>query len=367
MKPVPKEGILDMPAYVGGRDAVKGVANPHKMSANENPLGASPAARGALEEAFDPSVYPDGHATALREALAKLNRLNAENIVCGNGSDEILQLLTQAYLGPGDEVLHTEHAFLIYKLASRAAGARPIAVGERALTANVDALLGAVTPATRMVFLANPNNPTGTMLERDEIMRLHAGLSGDTILVLDGAYAEYCDPQNYPAGFDLVEQHDNVVTTRTFSKAYGLAALRLGWGYCPPDIANVLNRLRGPFNINQPAMAAGLAALDDQGPIEASHAHNAQWREWLVQQLGGIGFSVRPSFANFILVEFDSDKQASAAEVFLSARGVIPRGLTAYGLPHALRLSIGTEAGNRAAFAALTDFIAETDVAEKSG
>ena len=367
MKPVPKEGILDMPAYVGGRDAVKGVANPHKMSANENPLGASPAARAALEEAFDPSVYPDGHATALREALAKLNRLNAENIVCGNGSDEILQLLTQAYLGPGDEVLHTEHAFLIYKLASRAAGARPIAVGERALTANVDALLGAVTPATRMVFLANPNNPTGTMLERDEIMRLHAGLCGDTILVLDGAYAEYCDPQNYPAGFDLVEQHDNVVTTRTFSKAYGLAALRLGWGYCPPDIANVLNRLRGPFNINQPAMAAGLAALDDQGHIEASHAHNAQWREWLVQQLGGIGFSVRPSFANFILVEFDSDKQASAAEVFLSARGVIPRGLTAYGLPHALRLSIGTEAGNRAAFAALTDSIAETDVAEKSG
>jgi histidinol-phosphate aminotransferase len=367
MKPVPKEGILDMPAYVGGRDAVKGVANPHKMSANENPLGASPAARAALEEAFDPSVYPDGHATALREALAKLNRLNDENIVCGNGSDEILQLLTQAYLGPGDEVLHTEHAFLIYKLASRAAGARPIAVGERALTANVDALLGAVTPATRMVFLANPNNPTGTMLERDEIMRLHAGLGGDTILVLDGAYAEYCDPQNYPAGFDLVEQHDNVVTTRTFSKAYGLAALRLGWGYCPPDIANVLNRLRGPFNINQPAIAAGLAALDDQGHIEASHAHNAQWREWLVQQLGGIGFSVRPSFANFILVEFDSDKQASAAEVFLSARGVIPRGLTAYGLPHALRLSIGTEAGNRAAFAALTDFMAETDVAEKSG
>ena len=185
--------------------------------------------------------------------------------------------------------------------------------------------------------------------------------------MLDGAYAEYCDPQNYPAGFDLVEQHDNVVTTRTFSKAYGLAALRLGWGYCPPDIANVLNRLRGPFNINQPAMAAGLAALDDQGHIEASRAHNAQWREWLVQQLGGIGFSVRPSFANFILVEFDSVKQASAAEAFLCARGVIPRALTAYGLPHALRLSIGTEACNRAALAALTDFIAETDVAEKSG
>ena len=367
MKPVPKEGILDMSAYIGGRDAVKGVADPHKMSANENPLGASPAARAALENAFDPSVYPDGHVTALREALANLNRLNAENIVCGNGSDEILQLLTQAYLGPGDEVLHTEHAFLVYKLASRASGASPIAVRERSLTADVDALLGAVTSATRMVFLANPNNPTGTMLGRDEIIRLHAGLSGDTILVLDGAYAEYCDQQNYPAGFDLVEKHNNVVTTRTFSKAYGLAALRLGWGYCPPDVAKVLNRLRGPFNINQSAIAAGLAALDDQGHVEASRAHNAQWREWLVKQLGGIGFSVRPSVANFILVEFDNGKQASAAEAFLCARGVIPRGLTAYGLPHALRLSIGTEAGNRAALDALTDFIAKTDVAEKSG
>ena len=210
-------------AISGGRDAVKGVANPHKMSANENPLGASPAACAALEKAFDPSVYPDGHATALREALAKLNGLNADNIVCGNGSDDILQLLAQAYLGPGDEVLHTEHAFLIYKLASRATGAQPIAVRETQLTANVDALLEAVTQATRMVFLANPNNPTGTMLPRDEIARLHAGLGGNTILVLDGAYAEYCDPQSYPAGFDLVEQHDNVVTTRTFSKAYGLA------------------------------------------------------------------------------------------------------------------------------------------------
>ncbi len=367
MKPVPKQGILDMPAYVGGRDAVKGVAEPYKMSANENPLGASAHACAALEKPFDPSIYPDGHATALRMGLAELNGLNADNIVCGNGSDEILQLLAQAYLGPGDEVLHTEHAFLIYKLASRATGAQPIAVPETALTANVDTLLAAVTPATRMVFLANPNNPTGTMLAQDDIVRLHAGLGGDTILVLDGAYAEYCDPQTYPAGFDLVERHDNVVTTRTFSKAYGLAALRLGWGYCPPDIAAVLNRLRGPFNINQPALAAGLAALEDQAHIDTSRAHNTQWREWLAQQLGGIGFSVRSSFANFILIEFENGEQAAAAEAFLCARGVIPRGLTAYGLPHALRLSIGTEAANRAALSALTDFVNQTDAAEGRG
>ena len=358
MKPAPKDGILDMPAYVGGRDAVDGVANPHKMSANENPLGASPQALATLGAAFDPSIYPDGHATHLRAKLAELNGLKAENIVCGNGSDEILQLLTQAYLGPGDEVLHTAHAFLIYKLASRAAGATPIAVGETELTANVDNLLAQVSPATRMVFLANPNNPTGTMLGRDDIVRLHGGLSGDTILVLDGAYAEYCDPAHYPAGFDLVEAHDNVVTTRTFSKAYGLAALRLGWGYCPPEIASVLNRLRGPFNINQPALATGVAALDDQAHIVASRAHNTHWRDWLVQQLGGLGFSVRPSYAHFILLEFDSDARASEAEAFLCAHGIIPRGLAAYGLPHALRLSIGTEEANRAAIATLTAFMA---------
>jgi histidinol-phosphate aminotransferase len=355
--PIPKDGVLDMPAYIGGREAVDGVKNPFKLSANENPLGASAKALAALENLGDPSIYPDGGALALREKLAAVNGLDATRIVCGNGSDDILTLLAQAYLGPGDEMLHTAHAFLIYKLAGRATGATPIEVAETDLTANVDALLNAVNDKTKIIFLANPNNPTGTMLDADEIARLHKGLPDNILLVLDGAYAEYVEPSLYPAAFDMVEAHDNIVTTRTFSKAYGLAALRLGWGYCPPQVADALNRLRGPFNINAVAMQVGLAALDDQAHIEKSRAHNTQWRDWLVQQIGGLGLSVRSTQANFILLDFGTAENAAKAEDFISRQGVIPRALTAYGLPGMLRLSVGTEAGNRAALAALESFV----------
>jgi histidinol-phosphate aminotransferase len=355
--PIAKDGVLDMPAYVGGKEAVDGVANPFKLSANENPLGASPKALAALKNLGDPSLYPDGGARALRDKLAALHGLDATRIVCGNGSDDILSLLAQAYLGPGDEMLHTAHAFLIYKLASRATGATPIEVAETDLTANVDGLLAALSDKTKVVFLANPNNPTGTMLDGDAIARLHQGLPDHVLLVLDGAYAEYVEPENYPAAFDMVEAYDNVVTTRTFSKAYGLAALRLGWGYCPPAIADALNRLRGPFNINAAAISAGLAALDDQAHIEKSRAHNKEWRDWLVQQIGGLGIGVRATQANFILLQFADAQETAQAEAVLCANGVIPRALTAYGLPHMLRLSVGTEAGNRAALAALEIFV----------
>ena len=354
--PIAKDGVLDMPAYVGGKEAVDGIADPFKLSANENPLGASPKALAALKNLGDPSLYPDGSTRALRDKLAALNGLDAARIVCGNGSDDILSLLAQAYLGPGDEMLHTAHAFLIYKLASRATGAMPVEVAEEDLTASVDGLLAALSDKTKVIFLANPNNPTGTMLNADEIARLHQGLPAHVLLVLDGAYAEYVAPENYPAAFDMVEAYDNVVTTRTFSKAYGLAALRLGWGYCPPAIAEALNRLRGPFNINAAAISAGLAALDDQAHIENSRAHNTKWRDWLVQQIGGLGIAVRSTQANFILLQFTDAQEAAEADAVLCANGVIPRALVAYGLPQMLRLSIGTEAANRAALAALQKF-----------
>jgi histidinol-phosphate aminotransferase len=355
--PRAKKGIFDMPAYVGGRHSVDGVENPYKLSANENPLGASAQAQAALAQLGDLSIYPDGHASVLRDALAAQFGLDASRIVCGNGSGDLLHLLCEAYLEAGDEAIHTEHAFLLYALATRATGATPISVAEKNLTADVDALLAAVSEKTKIVFLANPNNPTGTMLSAEELTRLHAGLREDIMLVIDGAYAEYVAPDSYPADFDMVDRFPNVVATRTFSKAYGLAALRLGWGYAPAPIADALNRLRGPFNVNQPALLAGVAALGDQAHIETSRQHNAQWRSWMNQQLGRLGLPVYDSQANFVLLDFATPETAQAAEAALCAQGVIPRGLAAYGLPSMLRLTIGTEAGNRAAVAALEAFL----------
>ena len=357
--PKPRAGVMDLPAYVGGRESVEGVANPYKLSANENPLGPSPkavAALQALAENGKLETYPDGGAQSLRAKLAEVHGLKPEQIVCGNGSGDVLQLLAQAYLDAGDEVLYTEHGFLLYKLASTSAGATPICVDETNRTADVDALLAKVSAKTKIVFLANPNNPTGTMLPMEEISRLHAGLAEDVLLVLDGAYAEYVAPEKWPDDFSMVEQFSNVVATRTFSKAYGLAAVRLGWAYCPPAVADALNRVRGPFNVNAMALAAGLAALEDPAHIATSRAHNAQWRDWLGQQLGALGYEIAASEANFIVLDFGDAEVAKAADAFMGSQGVIARALAAYGLPAALRLTVGTEAGNRAAVTALQNF-----------
>ncbi|MGC6472765.1 MAG: histidinol-phosphate transaminase [Parvibaculales bacterium] len=342
----PKPGIMDLPAYVGGREVLDGIDNPVKLSANESPLGPSPLAVAAYKTAADNlEVYPDGAALALREVLAEKHGLDVDKIVCGFGSDELLQLLPQAYAGPGDEVIHTAHGFLVYKLAATAAGAKAISVPEPQLTADVDLMLAAVTQNTRIVFLANPNNPTGTMISKQEVRRLHAGLREDIVLVLDGAYAEYVDPDTYEDGFDLVDSAANVVTTRTFSKIHGLAALRLGWAYGAPEIIEVLNRLRGPFNVNTPAMLAGIASVQDDAHIAKAVAHNTQWRAWLAQRLDACGFETIPSEANFILVNFDPDGPVSVAEAdaALCQAGLIARQVGGYGLPHSLRISIGTQ------------------------
>jgi histidinol-phosphate aminotransferase len=356
-RPSPRENLLTIAPYVGGREEIVGVEAAIKLSANENPLGASPKALAALNNFKRLALYPEGSSAALRKALAAQHQLDADRIVCGNGSDEILHLMAQAYLEPGDEAIMTRFAFLVYRLVTEVAGATPIIVDEPNLIADVDAMLAAVTPRTKIVFLANPNNPTGTMLDRGEIERLHAGLRPDILLVLDGAYAEYVADDLYPAGFDLVDRYENVVATRTFSKIYGLAALRVGWGYCPAPVAEMLNRIRPPFNVNAVAASAAIAALEDTDHVVHSREHNTKWRNWLMQQLAGLDVITIASQANFILLRFASPQQAEAADHFLGQQGLILRAMASYGLADCLRLTVGAEEANRRVITALEQFL----------
>ncbi len=353
----PRPGILDIEPYVGGRAEVAGVAKTYKLSSNESALGASPKAIEAfLSVAHGLDIYPEGSAKLLRETIARHYGLDPNRIVCGNGSDEILTMLAAAYLRPGDEVLFSEHAFLVYKIAALTNSAQPVSVPEKNLRVDVDAMLAAVTPKTRLVYLANPNNPTGTYLAHDEVRRLHAGLSRDTLLVIDAAYAEYVRRNDYETGIEMVASFPNVVMTRTFSKIYGLAGLRVGWSYCPAEIAGVLNRIRGPFNVSVPAQKAAAAALLDSAHLDANFAHNEKWRAWLADEIRKLGWRVDDGVANFVLIHFADAKTAKAADDFLSHRGVILRSVASYGLAQCLRLSIGPEEANRAAVAALADF-----------
>lgn len=361
-KPVPQSGILDIAAYVPGKS--KGPANVkvHKLSSNETPLGASPAAIEAFRDVSSRlELYPDGGSTPLREAIAERYGLNADHIVCGAGSDELLSLIAQAYLGPGDEAVFTRHGFLVYEIAIRTNGATPVVAAETGYHADVDQILACVTDNTRVVFLANPNNPTGTYIPIDEVRRLHAGLPASTVLVIDAAYAEYVRRNDYEAGIELVSCAENVIMTRTFSKIYGLAGLRLGWAYAPAHMADVLNRIRGPFNVNAPAIAAGVAALGDAEHLEATIAHNSEWLERVTTGLRDLGLEVTPSVGNFVLIHFsDRDgKSAQHADAYLTERGLILRRLENYHLPNALRMTIGSREANEAVVAALSAFLSD--------
>jgi histidinol-phosphate aminotransferase len=353
--------VLEIEAYVPGKSGAPGVAKVHKLSSNETPLGPSPRAIEAVRRAAgELESYPDGTAAALREAIAAKHGLDPARIVCGAGSDELLSLLTQAYVGPGDEGVFTTHGFLVYKIAILAAGGTPVVAAERNLTADVDAILAKVTPNTRIVFLANPNNPTGTYLPFEEVRRLHAGLPPTVLLVIDAAYAEYVHRNDYAAGLELAASAENVVMTRTFSKIYGLASLRLGWMTGPAHVIDAVNRIRGPFNVNGPAIAAGIAALADEAHAAAAVAHNERWLPWLAREIAALGLKVTPSVGNFILIHFPTEAGRSAkdADAFLTRRGLVLRAVGAYGLPNCLRMTIGDEEANRLAVAALKDFLA---------
>ena len=340
-----RPGIMDIAPYKGGDSKLPGQARVIRLASNESALGPSPQAVRAYRKLSDDlHRYPDGGHEALRAAIAAQHRLPPAQIVCGAGSDELISLLVRAYAGPGDEVLHSQYGFLMYAIAAMGAGATPVAAPERDYTADVNALLAHVREQTRVVLLANPNNPTGSLLPAAEIRRLHAGLPRHVLFVLDSAYAEYVDG-DYEDGAALVAAHDNVVMLRTFSKIYGLAALRIGWAYGPLAVADVLDRLRGPFNTNAPAQAAALAALEDRDHVAAAKAHNDRWLPWFSERVAAAGFTALPSAGNFVLVRFPAgpSTNADAACAFLNARGIIPRKMGPYDLGDCLRITIGLE------------------------
>lgn len=356
----PRPGILDLVPYKGGESELAGFKTVIKLASNEGALGPSPKAIAALQEmAGSMHRYPDGGATRLRQTLGAHFGLDPERIVCGAGSDELLHLLAQAYAGPGNEVLYSRYGFLIYPIAATACGAKPVIAEEENLTASVDNLLAKVNERTRILFLANPNNPTGTYLPAAEVKRLRDNLPDHVLLVIDAAYAEYAGRGDYTPGAELVETSKNVVMTRTFSKIYAMGGLRLGWAYCSAEVADVLNRLRGPFNVSSAALEAGRAAIEDTDFVKESRRHNDTWRAWFEAEMVRLGLSVTPSVCNFVLVRFPDEPahNAAAADAYLRSKGIIVRAMASYGLPHSLRVTIGREDEMKALTSALAEFL----------
>lgn len=352
----PQPGILEIAPYEGGASHVAGVTNAVKLSSNENPLGPSMAAREAFAKAaYELHRYPSTDHRGLREAIGSVLGLDPDRMICGVGSDEILSLLCQAYAGPGDEVIHTEHGFAIYKIAALTNGATPVEVKERERVTDVDAILEAVTPRTRLIFIANPNNPTGTMIGEGEMARLADSLPPHVLLVLDGAYSEYVE--GYDGGARLVESRQNVFMTRTFSKIYGLGGLRVGWGYGPGPVIGVLGRIRGPFNLSTAALVTAEAAVRDTAWVEKCRTENARMRAWLSEALAEHGVASDTSCANFILARFADREQAEACNAYLQREGLIVRGVSGYNLPHCLRITVGDEPSCRRVAHAVGQFM----------
>lgn len=354
----PKPHVMKIVPYVAGEAKLPGIASPAKLSSNESPLGASPAAiRAYADQAGRLQRYPDGAAVELRHALAEAHGLTIDQVVPGTGSEQLIDCVCRAYVSPGDEVMFTEYAFICYQISTLAAGGIPVKVPEKDLRADVDAILERVTPRTRVVFLANPNNPTGTWITREELHRLRRGLPDRVLLVVDAAYAEYCDQADYSFGQELVEADDgNTVVLHTFSKIYGLAALRVGWARAPRQVALALHRVRGVFNVSTAGQVAAIAALADTAHTASAKAHNDRWLPWLTDSVRALGLSVTPSIGNFILMHFEDADRCKSADAALRAQGLILRPVANYGLPASLRLSVGLEEENRAVIRALGDW-----------
>lgn len=382
-RPIPKAGILEIAPYKAGKSSIAGAPQNqkiHKLSSNESALGASPKAVAAYHQAADNlGLYPEGSGKILRQAIADYYNLIEQNIVCGAGSDEVISLLIHGYAGAGDEVIYSHHGFLMYRLYTLGAGAIPVAAAEKHITpaeqqysnyssycADIDNIISKVTSRTKMVFIANPNNPTGSYLTLTELQRLRNGLRDDILLVIDGAYSEYVSKEqksklDYSDGYELVQESitnglENTVMTHTFSKMFGLAALRVGWAYAPDSICDILHRIRGPFNVNGPAMLAAAASLQDDEFINASIAHNSHWLDWVSSEMAQLGYNVHDSLGNFVMVEFANAQQSSNIYQHLAQNGIIVREIGSYDLASSLRISIGTEEQNKALIAAMKSY-----------
>jgi len=359
--PLPRPGILNVMPYKAGDGELPGFSRVIKLASNEGALGPSPMALERYRQLGGHlHIYADGGAGPLRRAIADNYGLDVDRIVCSNGSDHIISMLCQAYCGPGDEVVHSAHGFMMYKIAATTCGATPVAAPEKDLCSDVDALLAAVTDKTKIMFVANPNNPTGTYLPASEVERLHAGLPDQVLLVIDSAYAEYVTADDYADGHGIVEGADNVVMTRTFSKMYALAQLRLGWAYCSKDIADVLDRVRTPFNVNGIVQEVAIAAMADKDHLAASLAHTTKWRQWLTDEARAMGLNVPDSIGNFILAGFPGTNGHTGpnADAYLRANGIIVRRQDPVGLTDYLRITIGTESEMRVTRDALATFMA---------
>lgn len=358
--PTAKPGVMSIKPYVGGESGLDGRDDVIKLSSNEGAFGPSPLAQAAYAKAAaELHRYPDGSSTELRRTIGEIHGLNPAQIVCGSGSDELISLLCNSYASEGDEVLFSQFGFLMYPISAKAAGATPVSAPETNLTTDVDALLDAVTERTRILFLANPNNPTGTYIPKSEVARLRAGLRDDILLVIDAAYAEYVTKEDYTSGIELVDAGDNVIMTRTFSKIHGLGGVRLGWAYGPENIIDVLNRARGPFNVNAAALSAGTAAIRDQEFTKHCRDENNRVLAWTYDQLSALGLDVTESVGNFLLVCFvdTTDRSAAAADAFLKEHGILVRSVASYGLPECLRITIGTEKEMRRVVDVLNQFM----------
>lgn len=364
-RPVPKAGILDIAPYTPGKTPVPEAGRKvFKLSANETPFGPSPHAKEAFARVGTHlEDYPEGTSKVLRDAVGKRYGLNPDNIICGAGSDEILNLIAHVYLGPGDEAIHTQYGFLVYPIATMGNGATNVVAKEIDFTCNVDEILKVVTPKTKVVWLANPNNPTGSYLPVADVKRLRTALPEHVLLVLDAAYADYVGKPDYESGIDLAKTTENTVACFTFSKVHGLAALRIGWMFGPAHIVDAMNRVRGPFNVSAPAMLAAVAAIEDTGHVEMSRAFTEKWRDLLTTEIEKLGLKVTPSVANFILIHFPTTAGLTAAEAdaFLTKRGLVLRAVASYGLHQELRMTIGTEEANELVLAALREFMQRND------